>query len=324
MKKRKNINRLVKMLSFVLMFSFLTFPTFAQDNLPIITDDKQLEEVEKEQLGSITITLEDTVDKLSKEGVDIALVKVANITGKAYELNTLFEDTGVDLMAIETAKQLEETAILLKNSIPKNVQVTSIKTDVNGQVVFDGLGVGVYLIYPLDTAEYENISPFIIAIPTFDEEVGQMAYDLEVHPKHAPNPSIRVHKVDAADKTKVLKQAEFTLYDKDMTELKVVSTNDEGIAEFYNIKNGTYYLKETKAPKGYQLAKDPIEVIIDEEYDGEKLFEITVQNTHLPEHYQTGDNAKVMMYMGLCGVSSLVLIGFFIKQKHSKQRNINE
>lgn len=320
MKKRKSINRLVKMLSFVLMFSFLTLPTFAQDDLPIITDDEQLEEVEKEQLGSITITLEDTDEKLSKEGVDIALVKVANITGKAYELNTLFEDTGVDLMAIETAKQLEETAILLKNSIPKNVQVTSIKTDINGQVVFDGLGVGVYLIYPLDTAEYENISPFIIAIPTFDEEVGQMAYDLEIHPKHTPNPSIRVHKVDSVDKTKVLKEAEFTLYDENMVELQVVSTNANGIAEFYNVKNGTYFLKETKAPQGYRLSKDPIEVVVNEEYNGEKLFEITVPNALLPI-IQTGDNANVSLYIGVA-LLSLSVLGFVVgKKKFNKQED---
>ena len=50
-----------------------------------------------------------------------------------------------------------------------------------------------------------------------------------------------------------LKGAEFTIYnDKDATKkVTSVTTNDKGYAEVDDLKAGTYYVKETKAPKGY-------------------------------------------------------------------------
>ncbi len=313
---RKNM-RFLKMLSVILILSCLSLSALAQENhLPIITEDEQLEQIDSTSLGSILVHLNDTDNLLPKQEVEIALVKVADITGQGYELTPLFEESGIDLMEIETAEDLMEASILLKKLVPENAEAISLKTDENGQCLFENLEIGVYLLYPKDTAEYENISPLLIAIPTFDEVEGQMQYDVTVYPKHSPNPSIRIRKVDSIDKTKVLKQAEFTLYDEAMTELKVASTNENGIAEFYNIKNGTYYLKETKAPKGYKLAKDPIKVVIDEEYNGEELFEVTVQNTLLPVIVQTGDYSDIWLHAGLCCIALAGLGLVLLKKKH--------
>lgn len=313
---RKNM-RFLKMLSVILILSCLSLSALAQENhLPIITEDEQLEQIDSTSLGSILVHLNDTDNLLPKQEVEIALVKVADITGQGYELTPLFEESGINLMEIETAEDLMEASILLKKLVPENAEAISLKTDENGQCLFENLEIGVYLLYPKDTAEYENISPLLIAIPTFDEVEGQMQYDVTVYPKHSPNPSIRIRKVDSIDKTKVLKQAEFTLYDEAMTELKVASTNENGIAEFYNIKNGTYYLKETKAPKGYKLAKDPIKVVIDEEYNGEELFEVTVQNTLLPVIVQTGDYSDIWLHAGLCCIALAGLGLVLLKKKH--------
>lgn len=306
--------RFLKVLSFTLILSCLSLSALAQE--PIMTDDEQLEQIDSTSLGSILVHLNDTDNLLPKQEVEIALVKVADITGQGYELTPLFEESGINLMEIETAEDLMEASILLKNLVPENAEVSSLKTDENGQCIFENLEVGVYLLYPLDTAEYENISPLLIAIPTFDEVEGQMQYNVTVYPKHSPNPSIRIRKVDSLDNDKVLKQAEFTLYDEAMTELKVTSTNENGIAEFYNVKNGTYYLQETKAPKGYKLAKDPIKVVIDEEYNGEELFEVTVQNTLLPVIVQTGDYSDIWLHAGLCCIALAGLGLVLLKKKH--------
>ncbi len=312
-KKRKGTN-LLKMLSMALMLYYLSLSVFAQENLAIITDNTQPEQIEETRRGSIAIHLDDTDNDLSKEYVEIALVKVATITSQGYELTPLFEESKVDLMGIETAEELVEASSRLEKFIPENVEVPSLKTDKNGQCVFENLEVGVYLLYPKDIAMYDRISPFLIAVPTFNIETGQMQYDINIIPKHTHNPSIRVHKVDSLDNDKVLKDAEFTLYDETMTELKVASTNEKGIAEFYNVKNGTYWIKETKAPKGYKLKSDLISVEIDENYNGQKLFEIIIDNELLPS-IQTGDEAMIEGYKIFSLISLVVLIGILVYRR---------
>lgn len=39
---------------------------------------------------------------------------------------------------------------------------------------------------------YDDITPILIAIPTWDEEVGDMIYDVSVYPKHTPVPPGKV------------------------------------------------------------------------------------------------------------------------------------
>lgn len=314
MGKKRNGTNLLKMLSMALMLYYLSLSVFAQENLAIITDNTQPEQIEETRRGSIAIHLDDTDNDLSKEYVEIALVKVATITSQGYELTPLFEESKVDLMGIETAEELVEASSQLEKFIPENVEVPSLKTDKNGQCVFENLEVGVYLLYPKDIAMYDRISSFLIAVPTFNIETGQMQYDINAIPKHTCNPSIRVHKVDSLDNDKVLKDAEFTLYDETMTELKVASTNEKGIAEFYNVKNGTYWIKETKAPKGYKLKSDLISVEIDENYNGQKLFEIIIDNELLPS-IQTGDEAMIEGYKIFSLISLVVLIGILVYRR---------
>ena len=106
MRKKQKSMRFLKMLSIALMLSCLSLSVFAQENLPIITDDEQLEQIENTRQGSILVHLNDTDNLLPKQEVEIALVKVATITNQGYELMPLFEESKIDLMEIETAEEL--------------------------------------------------------------------------------------------------------------------------------------------------------------------------------------------------------------------------
>ena len=89
-------------------------------------------------------------------------------------------------------------------------------------------------------------------------------------------------KVDGADKTK-LKDAEFVLsrgigdskeyakldgnskvtgWTATQSEATVLKSGDNGLFKVIGLDDGTYYLKETKAPEGYNLLKEEITVVI--------------------------------------------------------------
>ncbi len=106
---------------------------------------------------------------------------------------------------------------------------------------------------------------------------------------------IVIDKYAAGDESKKLAGATFVLYKEDQsgakqyykynaTEKKVEwvadkaqatskTTDDNGAANFDGLANGTYYLEETKAPDGYNLLDQPVEVVI---HGGDTEAELTV------------------------------------------------
>lgn len=119
---------------------------------------------------------------------------------------------------------------------------------------------------------------------------------------------INIHKVDEADRSIALQGAEFTMYaDKECTEkLSEAVTNQLGNASFKDITFGTtVYIKETKAPTGYELSDKVTEVTINDEWINKesrnRVIEIT--NRKIPKTPNTGDNTNIIMYLGLLSIS---------------------
>lgn len=310
-KKLRRIGYLV--LTGLMAFSCLT-SAFAKTTVL-----KDLETVESGRTGSITIELEDTEDGASKANVEVGIVQIADIKGGLYYPTEPFAEIDVDLNGIETNQELDEAAqkfydLFIEKGMSADYQM---KTNEQGSCFYKGIPVGVYLIYPIDIADYDHLTPVIIAIPTFDEIEGEMMYNVTCYPKHWSVVSdISIKKVDANDESKVLKKAEFTLFDAERNVLETVSTDSNGIATFENYKRGTYYLKETKAPKGYKLSQEEIKVVIDSNYDENTVYQVTISNELLPL-ISTGDSAPVLA-VGALGLVSLGVILFVIKQKKKK------
>lgn len=124
---------------------------------------------------------------------------------------------------------------------------------------------------------------------------------------------IQVNKVDSQTLKPILsKEFEFTLYaDKDCTEvLQVVAGDTEtGTATFKDLKYGTYYIKETKAPMGYELSKEVKEIVINDNLEGVgDVHSFIYLNTLLPVTVtKTGDNTNISLLFGACGLSLLGL-----------------
>ena len=142
--------------------------------------------------GSITIKLADTQNNKSKEGVEFSLSKIADIEDGIYKVKEDYKSVEADLNNIKTANDLELAAELFKKVATTD---NLMKTNVNGECNIDDLDVGVYLVYAKNIANYDNITPFIVSIPSWNETDKSMSYDIQVIPKHT--------EIIKKDKTKV-------------------------------------------------------------------------------------------------------------------------
>lgn len=131
--------------------------------------------------GSITVSLSDGAEGTSLEGVEFSCTKVGDVVKGEYELFDGYTGLGVDLNKINNAKDLESSAEKLSQVAGSDYVLT---TDSLGRVVFSGLDVGVYLLTATNTDNYDDVTPFLISIPTWDEAEGDMMYDVTVIPKH--------------------------------------------------------------------------------------------------------------------------------------------
>ena len=135
---------------------------------------------------------------------------------------------------------------------------------------------------------------------------------------------IQVNKVDSQTLKPILsKDFEFTLYsDKECTKvLDVVSGNTtDGTATFKDLKYGIYYIKETKAPLGYELSTEVKEIVINDNLEGVgSVHSFKYLNTLLPVTItKTGDNQSLGLYAGLAAASILGL-GYIILKRKRKE-----
>ena len=131
--------------------------------------------------GSIKIKLADAKNNQSKEGVEFSISKIADIEDGLYKVKEDYKSVEVDLNNIKTANDLELAAELFKK-VAKTDNL--MKTNANGECNIDDLDVGVYLVYAKNIANYDNITPFIVSIPSWNEKDKSMSYDIQVIPKH--------------------------------------------------------------------------------------------------------------------------------------------
>lgn len=314
MKKR---NKIVCIMTLLLLSLCCIRPVSAQEALPQPMDPSTQEK------GGVHVELEATQDKLSREGVGLSLAYVATIKEGSYQLTEDYSSANVDLNAIESAEGLQEAADTLQPLVKDAIQTK--QTNAQGIVNFTDLEVGVYLLYVSDQAGYETIQPTLISVPMWDETAKQMNYHIEVFPKHAPLPALHVRKVDYYDHKSILKEAEFTLYsDAACTKIIKAEKTDpkSGIAVFDGLIYGTVYVKETKAPAGYQLSKEVIKVTINDNWvnGDDKLRTIIFPDRPLPTSGgpNTGDHTNIVGWIFLIGISACATV-FFLHRKHEAQ-----
>lgn len=264
--------------------------------------------------NSISVELQDSVDELSKENVEFNVVQVAKLVDGFYVLNEEFQDLDVDFNTELLAEEVE--AICTKLSGYSMVGQTLV-TDEEGKAVLEDVEEGLYFIDPVNINEYERMSPMLVSVPEWDGDT--LNYDVLMYPKHRPFEKLIIKKIDKDSKDEILDSIEFTSYkDKDCTEsLKTFKGN--GTLSIL-MREDAMYLKETKAPSGYEKSNQVLFVEVKEDeifIDGKKVEnnEFLFENKKI--HVPTGIEYHGNIYVTL-GLIALVIILHLINKKLRK------
>lgn len=160
-----------------------------EDKDTLVPIKEILKDVDKEYKGSISIELEDAEKAKDKSNVKLSVNKVADVIDGEYKLTGDYSSSDLDLNVITKANDLESAANKLAKLSKVNENI--LTTDESGKGKIENLEVGVYLVNAVDIANYENITPFLISIPTWSEVDNNMIYDVNAIPKHSPIPEVK-------------------------------------------------------------------------------------------------------------------------------------
>ncbi|SCN05351.1 SpaA isopeptide-forming pilin-related protein [Bacillus wiedmannii] len=150
--------------------------------------------------------------------------------------------------------------------------VETIITDGKGEALSKQLPVGTYTLKEVEAPKgYELSSSLVHVDVAANNTVTVDVLNKKIVEKATGQ--FEIVKVDANDKTKVLSDAEFEVY-KDGKKVETLRTDKTGKVTSQKLEPGTYTLKETKAPQGYKLLKEEIEVVV----EANKVVQVQIEN----------------------------------------------
>ena len=143
--------------------------------------------------------------------------------------------------------------------------------------------------------------------------------------------NVKVIKIDTETKEVIKDKFIFAIYeDPECTKLikEVKSNSEDGTALFEELRYGTYYIKEIKAPKDYELSSKIVKVEINDKgifvddiqvEENENTIEFTFENKKI-EVPKTGVESKIKLFVGSIILSLLGIVYIIIKRKQNKDK----
>lgn len=139
-----------------------------------------------DRLGSISITMAHQGEPIS--GGSLTLYRVADVISDngdyLFAYTADFADCSIPVTELNAA---ELPQVLVKIAEGKNLQGITRDIHDDGQVVFDELQIGLYLLVQQEAAPgYRRVNPFLVSVPYNDG--GHYVYDVNTAPKNLPGP----------------------------------------------------------------------------------------------------------------------------------------
>lgn len=178
------------------------------------------------------------------------------------------------------------------------------QTDHNGIIKIENIELGKYYFVEKESPKYYKLDN---SKHYFEITENGKVYDFNLENERILG-NLEIIKKD--NNSKLLKNALFGIYDMNDNLLYEDVTNEEGIIKINNIKAGSYYLKELKAPYGYIKNDEKIEFEI---LNNELLtFEVINNKIEMP------NTSKSININYLVGVSALLVLSINLYEKKYK------
>lgn len=192
------------------------------------------------QTSIANIVAKDPIIYANNEKCDVEYIFKAdgkNADGSSIELQYNIEGKPADSEVIESG---------IDNEGYTHIKITNIEEDTNIKLVVSGIqDVGTDVFFYSPEGGREN-SQSLIGIQSGNTNISKtFEYKVQFG-------SVNIKKVDEANNEIALKDAEFTIKDLNGNVIKVITTNENGVAST-KLVTGSYIIEETKAPAGYLI-----------------------------------------------------------------------
>ncbi|EJR06403.1 LPXTG-domain-containing protein cell wall anchor domain [Bacillus cereus MSX-A1] len=192
----------------------------------------------------------------------------------------------------------------------KGKVVGELITDEKGEMISKDLPIGNYTLVEIEAPKGYELLKEKIAVKIEKDTV----VEIKIENKKLPDPTgqFEIEKVDDKDSELKLKGAVFQVLDKEGKEVSRLITDEKGKVISNQLAIGKYTIKEIKAPNGYMLLRDPIEIEI-EITEAVKTQKITVKNAKnnwvIPN---TGGSGTTIFYV--IGIMLMFAVLYFCKK----------
>ena len=199
---------------------------------------------------------------------DLSEIFVNNVSKVDFNFNKVISGTDIGIEGVEF-KLLQGDKL-----------IDTERSNANGVVTFKGIELGTYTLVETRPFGYKELKPVEIKVT----EKGAFVVN-----ENSTTELIKIENVEVIgnfqfnkldNHEKVVKEARFALFQDGVEKYNSTST-DNGLVSFNNIKEGSYTLKETDAPNGYEISNTELEVTVDK--DGKVTFKLDGQYKELAE-----------------------------------------
>ncbi|PGQ16471.1 SpaA isopeptide-forming pilin-related protein [Bacillus cereus] len=186
--------------------------------------------------------------------------------------------------------------------------VGELVTDEKGEVISKDLPIGNYTLVEIEAPKGYELLKDKIAVKIEKDTV----VEIKIGNKKLPDPTgqFEIEKVDDKDSELKLKGAVFQVLDKEGKEVSRLITNEKGKVISNQLAIGKYTIKEIKAPNGYMLLRDPIEIEITEAVKTQKITVKNAKNNWVIPN--TGGSGTTIFYV--IGIMLMFAVLYFCKK----------